>query len=498
MIVIMAAIMSVGLVSCNKTEKDDLLNSEEVVKQLMKYKWIGQSTDYDVYSYGGSIYTQTWTVYFTSEHEGVIHVKIVDRDSSLGTSRSEEHVDFSYSVDGNKIRLYGGSNFVFTYYGTYLMEGEDIFEPSTMTSSDYTYLEDHKAGYHGTEGKIDTDFFVIDDDEILQRVNTLDNGWYSYFLQFGFGAASDDAYKKGITQIRLTAWADNGCFDTSYKTSNYGKKKTYTLNLSLSNRDWYDWIFIQSKDKYLSFNYELEYYNSKDKEWYEIEKRKLTLNATGTGDNNNSSPNKDPLGLCSDDKHPHMIDMGRGLKWSCCNVGAKTPIECGDYFAWGETTPKNTYSWFNYKYCKGTEDTMTKYCTLAEYGLVDNKSELELSDDAARANLGGSWRMPTIKEFDILTLCTWKWTTINGVKGYQVIASNGNKLFFPATGYRYDTSFADGSAGHYWSSSLFEKYVYRSNGSSMLCFYNSKSYDRIDTGIISNRCHGLCVRPVTE
>lgn len=84
--------------------------------------------------------------------------------------------------------------------------------------------------------------------------------------------------------------------------------------------------------------------------------------------------------------------------WATCNVGATTSEEYGDYFAWGEITPKDNYSWETYKYCKGTENTLMKYCTDADYaygvvGYVDHKLTLELEDDAAHVHLGGDWRM---------------------------------------------------------------------------------------------------------
>ncbi len=276
--IMMAAMLSVVFVSCNdKEEEEPIPSKNEIVQNLRSHKWTGSSTDYDVYSYGGATYTQTWTVYFTSDTEGVMHVKIVDRDSSLGTTKEEEHLDFTYTVDGTKIRLSGGSNFVFDYYGDFLMEGDDIFKSSAMTQADYTYLEEHKKG--GTDGPIDTEVFVINDSEILMGVNTLENGWYSYVLQFGFGANSDEAYKKGITQMKLTVWADNGCLNTSYKTYNYGKKKTYTLYLSSTKRDWYDLIWVNSKDTQVTFNYKLEYYNSNNGQWYDVRSRKLTFTA---------------------------------------------------------------------------------------------------------------------------------------------------------------------------------------------------------------------------
>ena len=162
------------------------------------------------------------------------------------------------------------------------------------------------------------------------------------------------------------------------------------------------------------------------------------------------------------------VDLGlpSGRKWATCNVGATTPEGHGDYFAWGETRPKSNYEWSTYKYCKGSENTLTKYCNESDYGyngFTDNKTTLDLSDDAARANWGGKWRMPTQAEQDELrNNCTWTWTTRNGINGYKVTSkTNGNSIFLPAAGYRYGTSVNDvGSNGDYWSSSLYESNPY--------------------------------------
>ena len=149
------------------------------------------------------------------------------------------------------------------------------------------------------------------------------------------------------------------------------------------------------------------------------------------------------------------VDLGLSVKWATCNVGASKPEEYGDYFAWGETQPKDYYDWSTYKWCNGSP-TVTKYCTD-----VDNKTTLELSDDAARANWGGSWRMPTDAELtELREQCTWTWTTQNGVYGYKVTSKkNGESIFLPAAGYRYDSSlYGAGSNGNYWSSSLITDY----------------------------------------
>lgn len=153
------------------------------------------------------------------------------------------------------------------------------------------------------------------------------------------------------------------------------------------------------------------------------------------------------------------VDLGLpcGTLWATCNVGATSPEEYGDYFAWGETQPKSDYSWNTYKYCNGSYTTMTKYCTDSSYGTVDNKTVLAPEDDAAHVNWGGDWRMPTQTEFDeLLNGCTWTWTALNGVNGYKVVSkTNGNFIFLPAAGYRSDTYLNNaGSNGDYWSSSL--------------------------------------------
>ena len=151
------------------------------------------------------------------------------------------------------------------------------------------------------------------------------------------------------------------------------------------------------------------------------------------------------------------VDLGLSVKWATCNVGASKPEEYGDYFAWGETTPKSTYDWSTYKYCNGSFDSLTKYNNKSSYGAVDNKTVLEAADDAARANWGGSWRMPTWDEQDELReKCTWKRTTQNGVKGYKVTSKiNGNSIFLPAAGFRNGSSLTcAGSYGYCWASSL--------------------------------------------
>ena len=187
------------------------------------------------------------------------------------------------------------------------------------------------------------------------------------------------------------------------------------------------------------------------------------------------------------------VDLGLSVKWATCNVGANGPEEYGDYFAWGETQPKETYDWSSYKWCNGSYDTQTKYCTSSSDGTVDNKTVLELADDAARANWGGSWRMPTTEEQDELRNCKWEWTTQNGVNGYKVTSRKKgyteNSIFLPAAGRRSDSSLHNaGNYGYYWSSSL-------STGNSNSAYSLFFIYNTVDRANIYRR-YGQSVRPV--
>ena len=175
---------------------------------------------------------------------------------------------------------------------------------------------------------------------------------------------------------------------------------------------------------------------------------------------------KNDVESASGTKNGHAyVDLGlpSGLKWATCNVGATKPEEYGNYYAWGETEPKDYYDWNTYKWATVTYDgwdieTLIKYNTNADYGTVDNKIVLDPEDDAARVNWGDKWRMPTHEEWtELCDNCAWKWTDNyngTGVAGRIVTGLNGNSIFLPAAGYREDDGL--GSAGNclYWSSSL--------------------------------------------
>ncbi|WP_289064531.1 hypothetical protein [Prevotella pectinovora] len=143
---------------------------------------------------------------------------------------------------------------------------------------------------------------------------------------------------------------------------------------------------------------------------------------------------------------PQYVDLGLSVKWATCNLGAATPEEIGNYYAWGETTPKDTYYKKNYKYHDGTEYT--------KYTEDDGLLELEAMDDAATANLGEDWRMPTYDEIEELqNNCTWTWTEKDGCGGFTVTSTiNGNSIFMPGAGDFYeDEVYRKGDAAEYWT-----------------------------------------------
>ncbi len=157
------------------------------------------------------------------------------------------------------------------------------------------------------------------------------------------------------------------------------------------------------------------------------------------------------------------VDLGlpSGTLWATCNVGATSPEEYGNYYAWGEVEPKTYYNWSSegdYKW--GVYNGSDTNYGMTKYNKTDGKTVLDPEDDAATVNWGGDWRMPTVDEIEELySNCTREWTTDyngTGIAGRIVTSDiNGNSVFLPAAGYRFNSSLNDaGSYGGYWSSSL--------------------------------------------
>lgn len=168
------------------------------------------------------------------------------------------------------------------------------------------------------------------------------------------------------------------------------------------------------------------------------------------------------------------------------NVGATAPEEYGSYFAWGETEEKVEYSWANYTHSDGTYDTCTD---------IGDDIAGKTVYDAATANLGSDWQMPTWNQFtELVENTTNTWTTQNGVNGWLFTAeSNGNSIFLPAAGERTDVLDYAGVEGSYWTSTLYKEVQYINWAYDFN--FNSSG---ITTEYAFNRNTGLPIRPVRK
>lgn len=202
---------------------------------------------------------------------------------------------------------------------------------------------------------------------------------------------------------------------------------------------------------------------------------------------------------------PEYVDLGLSVKWATCNVGASRPEEFGDYYAWGEITTKESYSWENYRFRKSgsVHDDLkfSKYNTSSARGTVDNRTQLELGDDVAYVIWGGNWRMPTFDEVkELIENCIWIWTTQNGINGYKIKSNvsgyTNQSIFLPAAGHYYDNySYDENEGGWYWTSSLYT-YADPDNDWSIVA---SRMLDLSDASYsrkVGLRCCGGSIRPV--
>lgn len=264
-------------------------------------------------------------------------------------------------------------------------------------------------------------------------------------VQFLFPAATRNynisfsiAYESEVAETRTAIITD----------VNFVMGKSYNITVAIEDKD------------IVTEQYGISFFVAEVKEWGS----NIEINATLNGETDTPENPETPEVVTHE-----YVDLGlpSGLKWATCNVGAESPEEYGDYFAWGETETKeyyvgDTHKYYYFYYDYEVDDgyyLVTKYCTDSEYGkdgFVDYNTILDPEDDAATVNWGGDWRMPTYEEVNELrNQCTWIKTTQKDVNGYKVVGKNGNSIFLPAAGYVYGANKYDiGAYGYYWSSSI--------------------------------------------
>lgn len=235
-------------------------------------------------------------------------------------------------------------------------------------------------------------------------------------------------------------------------------------------------------------------------------------NNQGSNENNSTAGNSLGYTLCPNASHPHAVDLGlpSGLKWACCNIGAKTEEDYGQYFTWASVKGysrsdleqgKRIYTTTPYQCADVHGWKFNKYVTNEKYGIVDNKVVLEPMDDAATVNWGDSWRMPTIQEMkELISNTTHECITINGIDGMKFTSKiNGKSVFFPAAGYVVTWRAEDVDEGKYWTSSLNTE---NNTLGRWLCFRWSIAGGEVDTEDLIHkypgRYHGRSIRPVMK
>ena len=209
---------------------------------------------------------------------------------------------------------------------------------------------------------------------------------------------------------------------------------------------------------------------------------------------------------------PTFVDLGLSVKWATYNVGATAPHEYGDYYAWGETETKSSYTWENYRFRTSGESSsnvnFSKYNTVSTRGTVDDKATLDPEDDVAHVKWGDEWRMPTADElWELQENCTWTYTTQKGVKGFKVTSNKkgykDRSIFLPATGIRKGSKLdlADDNGFFFWSSSMptgeywdIDNLTYIQYESYSAWYFGF--YPENLCGGTDERCYGITVRPV--
>lgn len=174
------------------------------------------------------------------------------------------------------------------------------------------------------------------------------------------------------------------------------------------------------------------------------------------------------------------VDLGLSVKWATCNIGANNPEEYGDYFAFGETEPKDEYTEENYML----------------YGIPHGETYIGIGKiisgteyDAVSKQWGDDWRMPTEEElYELLNFCSWQWMTKNGVNGYRVIGPNGNSIFLPAAG---TFNSEHNECGCYWTGSFSDEDCHWD----AMCLQFDESYHYSN---YAQPDEGLVIRPVTK
>lgn len=459
-------------------------NDDEIERmELTRYKWLYKYYDamlYDPDDYELSIQADKTWLYFLPDGTGVMSCRLTDYDTFFGTKREEVAYRFSYSVYNNRINLsFNDSklNRVLSFSESCLIDSNDrVYERLTFSSSEIN---------QAIELADEIEFQASINHDKVQDISysaNFDKFAYPYLVDrtyvWSISAIcniQEDSYRYGIFLAGLVLYIDDGTItNRTGRDSNSGENvKKVTLDgktsyyfenvvgntVESANSKWSSVVLVESKqNKALTIHYALRYYDSVSDKYFMTSSRSYVYNNTTTDVGNTDKDAEEPnTSVFSGSHNGHAyVDLGLSVKWATSNVDALTLEGYGGYYAWGETKTKSIYNWGTYKLCDGDWNRINKYCLHSSCGSVDNKKVLGASDDIATVKWGGKWRMPTSEEMEeLLSKCSWKLTTLNGVKGWRVTGTTGNAIFLPASGLYIDDHINGKDLYcHYWTSSL--------------------------------------------
>ena len=423
---------------------------------------------------GGSVYSTPTTGDLKSG------TALADKIDLFGWSTSTTNFGVSTSASDNN---YSGS---FVDWGTNVIGTDAAYTWRTLSNSEWIYLFNSRPNARSLYG-------IAQVAGVNGMIILPDNWSDSISINFKSGLnnnGSGSGYYAVYQSFTAEQWSimeDAGAVFLPASGFRYG---TEIYDFTLFGYYWHKTEYVSESAFYMYFDSGyfgtdlpiLRYYG------YSVRLAKDVFIDDTPNDPDEPSTPEDP-DVPSEDDHEY-VDLGLSVKWATCNVGASSPEEYGDYFAWGETSTKSTYNWSTYTLCKGSSESLTKYNTSSSFGTVDNKTVLESEDDVANVKWGKSWRMPTKEEQEeLLNECVWKWTTLNGVNGYNITGPNGNSIFLPAAGIMIGSTLGNaGEQGYYWASSCLTSFP----SFAWMLHFNS-NYVLVD---YYQRFYGRTIRPV--
>lgn len=438
---IVIVVLSAGFASCedDSSSDSDSDNPSGLVATLQANKWVNRDvSDWNDTSYGGYFETSSRTFYFMDDNVGYVYEQYKDYDSSLGTNRSSYFGKFSYTVSGKTVTIrYAdtGNTATYKYSGGYLVSSDSYYEPTKMTSSDYSFVNE-KAENLEYEQNIYKYVEVTDEfDEENITVNiTIETELsekypketFKYAIEWGFGYFEDISYfdLDGTSLLIKVPVLD-------LTVDGYTSMRTYTLlqekvakgeKLSTDEKNLLNDCIEIINDELKKFQARvfveangIKYYVEDD-----IYAGTIDFDPKYEPDEDNSSSGNGNSSSISGSINGHdYVDLGLSVKWATCNVGASSPEECGIPYAWGEISADYSASLYDYEHIDnsgyifiGYDISGTRY-------------------DVAYKKWGTNWRMPTKDEMEeLINNCDWTKDYYNGEPCYKATGKNGNSIYF--------------------------------------------------------------------